>query len=457
MTKSTTVFEHDVLAPEQPDSSAAAKIRAVPRDVFDWLEQQALIATESSEQARWAQLIQSNGRRAVKVLNYVGVVQAPDGFQIEILPKTGKAADGDGEVAATRTLLIEMLRCLGEFRHIRADSAKLSAAKMPLLEVFIREFLRSVEHIVKRGLRGDYVVQEDNLFALRGKLLVAQHLRHNLFRPDRFFSQHDEFTNDRPVNRLLHSALQTVLTWTRLHENQKLARELAFVFSDIPLSDQPEIDFQRVRFDRGMGHYEEALAWARLILRNESPLTGLGEQQAPSLLFPMEQVFEAYVAKHLRRQMTRGSSLKIQVGGNCLVRHRGQDWFRMKPDMLATREGENRLLLDTKWKLIDGRKSSISKKYGLSQADFYQLHAYGQSYLHGNGDLALIYPRTGAFDQPLEVFQFHNAENLRLWILPFCLKSKILLAPANEPVFQELFENPPTFARVLTAAAIVAM
>ncbi|MCE5360429.1 5-methylcytosine restriction system specificity protein McrC [Candidatus Igneacidithiobacillus taiwanensis] len=36
---------------------------------------------------------------------------------------------------------------------------------------------------------------------------------------------------------------------------------------------------------------------------DESPLTGAGAHRAPSLLFPMEAVFEAFVAKHLARQL----------------------------------------------------------------------------------------------------------------------------------------------------------
>jgi hypothetical protein len=64
-----------------------------------------------------------------------------------------------------------------------------------------------VEHIVKRGLRGDYSLRQDNLFALRGKLQMATHLRQNLCRRDRFFAAFDEFSTNRPENRLLHAAL----------------------------------------------------------------------------------------------------------------------------------------------------------------------------------------------------------------------------------------------------------
>jgi 5-methylcytosine-specific restriction enzyme subunit McrC len=344
-----------------------------------------------------------------------------------VLPKVAKAIDGgDG---AARGLLIEMLRCLGGFRHIQTDSAKLVATHMPLLEVFIGEFLSAVKHLVKRGLRSDYNSQQDNLFALRGKLQMATHLRRNLCRRDRFFAEFDEFSPDRPENRLLHAALRRALAWTASQSHQQLARELCFVFAEVPESQHPFADFQRVRLDRGMAHYDGALAWARLILEDESPLTGAGGHRAPSLLFPMEAVFEAFVAKHLARQLGQGFTLHTQARSLSLVRHLEKDWFRLKPDLLVQASKVNRLVLDTKWKLIDNQKATSSEKYGLDQGDFYQLHAYGQNYLEGNGDVVLIYPKTDAFHKALPVFEFPKSAGLRLWVLPFCLKDKRLLLP----------------------------
>lgn len=433
-----TIHEFGVLVAASTEAApiqAADDLRAVPLEVFDWLEAQALRSAEAGASA-WLRLTQRRGRRAVQVTSFVGVIRAPDGYQIEVLPKLGKAVeDGDGEA---RQRLIEMLRCLGGFRHIQTDSAQLLARRMPLLEVFIGEFLRSVADIVKRGLRGDYSLRQDNLLALRGKLQMAAHLRQNLCRRDRFFAAFDEFSTNRPENCLLHAALRRALAWTASQAHQQLGRELCFVFADVPASVQPTLDFQRVRLDRGMGHYADALAWARLILQDESPLTGAGGHHAPSLLFPMEAVFEAFVAKHLARQLAQPFTLKTQARSLSLVTHRGQDWFRLKPDLLVQASGVSRLVLDTKWKLLDARKATGTGKYGLDQGDFYQLHAYGQSYLDGRGDVVLIYPRTDTFNEPLPMFGFPKSVGLRLWVLPFCLKNKRLqLTPCGS--FDELF------------------
>ncbi len=431
--RGATIFEFDAVAP----LGAGAGVTEVPPEVFAWLESICLQTAERGE-AAWLRLTQRRGRRVVQVTSFVGVMRSPNGFQLEVLPKLGRAIEGGP--AEARRLLIDMLKCFPGFRHIRTDSAHLLATRMPLLEVFIAEFLAAVEHVVKRGLRRDYVAEQSNLFALRGKLLVSQQLRQNLQRPDRFFTDHDEFSPNRPENRLLHAALRKVLGVTVSELSQRLARELVFVFADVPPSMQVREDLQRVRFDRGMSHYSDAVAWARLILQEESPLTGAGANDAPSLLFPMEALFEAFVAKHLARQLQQPLVLKTQARLHHLVRHQGDDWFRLKPDLLVRDGAGERLVLDTKWKLIDGRKANGTDKYGLAQADFYQLQAYGQSYLQAKGDVVLVYPLTEVFTRALPVFDFPHASELRLWVVPFCLKTRRLQAPVGEPfatIFQE--------------------
>lgn len=429
---SLTIFEFDKIV----EAKAGAIGLAVPQRVFAWLETLSLRGDDDSPS--WLKLTQQNGQRAIQVTSYVGVIRAPDGFQIEVLPKTGRSTSPD----QARALLIEMLTCLDGFRHIKTANANLAAERMPLLEVFIQQFLGSVSSLVKRGLRSDYVSHQDNLYALRGRLLMARQVSQNLLRRDRFFTEYDEFSQDRAENRLIRTALRHVLTLSRSQESQRVARELCFVFADVPLSVDVVLDAQRIRLDRGMGYYEPALDWAKLLLRGLSPVPGLGEHHAASLLFPMEAVFEAYVEKHLARQLHDNFVLKAQASSQYLVTHEDQRWFRLKPDLLVKQKQATRLVLDTKWKLLDSTKKNGREKYQLSQADFYQLYAYGHhyldDYLDGNGDIVLIYPKTDAFSEPLPVFEFPKANGIRLWVLPFCLQRRQLMLPAS-PAFDVTF------------------
>ena len=342
--KGITIHEFDALRAGPPDLPETGTLRSVPAGVYRWLEGQCA-ALADREEAAWLRLTGRQGRRAVRVTSFAGVVRAPDGFQIEVLPKVGKAISGGH--AEARRLLIDMLRCLPGFRHILTDRARLLATRMPLPDIFISEFLRAVERIVKHGLRSDYTGLQDDVAALRGKLLTGPHLRRNMFRMDRFFTEHDEFTADRPENRLVHTALRRVLTLTGSPTIQRAAREFGSVFADVPLSQAPADDFRRIRPDRTMTHYADALGWARLILGGLSPLTGGGSYPAPSLLFPMEALFEAFVAACLSRQVIRPLFVTTQSRSSHLVRHRERDWFRLVPDILIREGNRTRLVLDT--------------------------------------------------------------------------------------------------------------
>jgi len=152
----------------------------------------------------------------------------------------------------------------------------------------------------------------------------------------------------------------------------------------------------------------------------------------------MEALFEAFVAKHLSKKLVPPFKLKTQARSHHLVQHLERDWFLLKPDMLIRNGDCNQLVLDTKWKLLDALKGNAREKYQLSQSDFYQLYAYGQHYLDGRGDIVLIYPKTDAFAQPLPVFAFPKAEDLRLWVLPFCLTERRLILPESAK-FNALF------------------
>lgn len=407
----------------------------VPASVFAWMCEQCKLHSMTTRPT-WLRLVHRDRHLGVQITGWAGVLNAPDGFQVEVLPKTGRKS---ADAAGARRLLLEMLRCLGEFRHLEVGSAHLAAERMPLMEVFIQALLQSVETVVQRGLRSDYTSQQANLFTLRGKLLVSEQLRQNLLRPDRFYAAFDEFSANRAENRLLHAALVRVLALSTSLVHQQLTRELRFVFAHIPASIDVRSDFKRVRLDRGMAYYEPALAWARLILSEQAPVTIKGAQDAPALLFPMDALFEAYVAKHLSVQLKPHYLLQTQASGQHLVTHQDRPWLALRPDLLVWKGNlspsqKPALVLDTKWKMLDSTetKANGSDKYGLQQGDVYQLFAYGHQYLSGDGDVVLIYPQTEVFNVPLPVFTFMKTPRMRLWVLPFCLTSQRLMLP-EEP------------------------
>jgi len=265
-------------------------------------------------------------------------------------------------------------------------------------------------------VQSDYLRVEATERFLRGQLDVVRQMRQPPGRDHLFNIRHAVFVPDRPENRLLKLALERVAKLAQAPANWRLANELRGLLAEIPPSRDVGADFKLWRADRLMAHYQPIRPWCELILYQQMPLALQGPWHGISMLFPMEKLFERYVEKALRRDLVDGAHLTAQATSKFLCSHEGRQIFQMKPDMLITR-GEQRWVLDAKWKRVNVHDRE--NKFGLSQADFYQLYAYGHKYLNGKGEMALIYPKWSRFIEPLAPFHFDG--NLRLWALPFDL------------------------------------
>lgn len=178
-----------------------------------------------------------------------------------------------------------------------------------------------------------------------------------------------------------------------------------------------------------MAHYQAIKPWCSLILDERVPMSIAGGWRGPSLLFPMERVFERYVSQCLRDSLSPGARLTATASSQYLCEHRGARWFQLQPDILL-QHASDRWVLDAKWKRLNSALANTKNKYCLDQHDFYQMFAYGHQYLGGSGDLFLIYPRTGDFETGLE--PFHFSETLRLRVLPFDLEKGALVGDVRE-------------------------
>nr|WP_218584099.1 McrC family protein [Pseudomonas akapageensis] len=382
----------------------------VSPSAFDWLCEQSASLSKTG-----AVLLQQDGHLALKLDSYVGVVETPCGTRLEILPKHTERTDCRKE---SRALLQRMIQTALDLPVRQVGAAGLQLFDAPLSEWVMRQFLQALDHLVKRGMRFDYQRIEEEQRFLRGQLNVLAQMRQPPGRQHHFQIRHDVFLPDRPENRLLCLALELICKSTEEPGNWRLAHELRSLLLEVPVSRNVPQDFKQWRSDRLMAHYQPIRPWCELILGEQSPLSVSGDWRGISLLFPMEKLFERYVEVLLRQQLPATGELLPQRGSHFLCKHREERMFQLKPDLLLKHAGQT-WVLDAKWKLLDS--ADRASKYGLSQADFYQLFAYGQCYLGGKGEMALIYPRTERFSVPLEPFAF--SDHLRLWVLPFDLKT----------------------------------
>ena len=412
MKKLLTIREYAQLT-TQPVEPSLDRAQVSPT-AFDWL-----CELSASFKKSGATLLQVEGGLSLKWDNYVGVLDTPCGTRIEILPKH---VDSKDSAIKSRALLRKMIQSALDVKPRELELSNLELFDAPITEWVMNNFLCALDRLVKRGIRFDYLRIEEEQRFLRGQLNIPRQMRQPPGRQHHFQIRHDVFLPDRPENRLLKSALETVSQATKNADNWRLANELRSLLLEIPPSTDIDADFRAWCSDRLMEHYRPVKPWCEVILKQQTPLSVAGHWEGLSLLFPMEKLFERYVEGWLRRSLDQEAKLVAQASAEFLCHHNHERIFQLKPDLLVS-SGCQRWVLDTKWKRID--TSNRKNNYGLNQTDFYQLFAYGQKYLKGQGEMMLIYPQWEKFVMPLPVFDFGGGLTLRA--LPFDLENPHLV------------------------------
>ncbi|WP_323158977.1 McrC family protein [Pseudomonas viridiflava] len=410
--KSITVREYARLTTSHIHSPTL-DIAQVSPSAFDWLCELNARFSKAG-----AALVQIEDRRWLKLDNYVGVLETPCGTRIEILPKHFEEGDC---IQQSRALLKRMIQKSLDLPSRKVGAAALQRFDAPLTEWVMSSFLDALDHLIKRGMRFDYQRVEEEQRYLRGQLNTARQMRQPPGKQHHFQIRHDVFFSDRPENRLLKTALDIVCKTTQDPSNWRLSNELRSMLLEVPSSRDTVQDFKQWRRDRLMAHYQPVKPWCELIIQQQTPLAVAGEWRGMSLLFPMEKLFERYVAACLKDSLPADATLHTQSSNEFLCTHQGKKVFYLRPDLIITR-GKNRWVLDTKWKRLEG--GLYRRLHQIDKIDLYQMFTYGQKYLDGKGGLILIYPKLTCAQKTLPVFSF--SETLKLWIAVFDLATSEL-------------------------------
>ncbi len=368
-----------------------------------------------------------NGRN-LQAKSYVGTIQTTSGFILEILPKTVSKKDLSDEEQKEQIInskqifmkLLHLLYKLPNYKNI--DSTNFERIKnLEIFEIFIFMFLEEVGIIIKKGIKSDYVGCEDNLFYLRGKLLINEQIKRNSIHKERFYVQYDDYNQNRAENRLIKSTLKLLSNISRDFDNQRKIRQYLEHMNWIELSLNIDKDFSMVKTGRGMEHYKNALIWSKVFLKKESFSSFSGDTVAFAILYPMEKLFECFVEWWLEKEYSH-LQIEAQNGGVDFVKK----LFTVRPDFLIKKDNQVICVADAKWKLIE-------KDGDFSQSDFYQLFAYKHIFLKQQKEnykddcelisLKIYYPKSDFLDN-YRTFEYFD--NNKIKIVPIDIETELL-------------------------------
>ena len=356
------------------------------------------ILKNSDENAPFLRIASGVGGKFIQARNYVGVLQTKSGLTIEILPKIADKNDAE----RSKAVFIKMLRTLKNFPFKSSNLASLKTQNLPLLEIFISMFLCELEALVKKGIKSDYVALEENLNFLKGKLNINEQIKRNSIHKERFYVGYSEFLSDIKINRIIKTTLKFLYKKSNSSKNQQKIRELLFIFDEVLECEDYKNFFAKLVMNRQVKHYEQTLLWCKIFLLNNSFTPHKGDDLAFALLFDMNALFESYVGNFIKKSFP---GTILQHSEKHLVEEPKS--FKLRPDIFL----KGKFIADTKWKIVSSRDD-------ISQADLYQLYAYGKK--HECSNLYLIYPKIEGIKQ--DFMKFGYDDEMLLEILYFNLE-----------------------------------
>lgn len=329
------------------------------------------------------------GHRQLKLAQYCGVVGLGERV-LEVLPKTQEGAES---VEECRGVLLRLLQWTDRFPLYQHQSVGQSLRRAPLLEAFISAFFATLAPLIRGGLMKQYQERAEDQSVVRGRIAVVRQLGVYANRPDIVACEYDELTVDNVWNRVLKKAVRCTRPWVRSVVLDRQWIELMGTLDEVDDARLTATDVGRLAFNRQAERYRTAITWARWILALLSPALRAGRDEAPALLFDMNKLFEAAVAKLVMSRFDgrRGLKIDAQDRSSALTTIVSPESIelahRLRPDLVFRRFGQVVGIADTKWKRVS---LDVKRRATPSEDDIYQVHAYASAFqCH---ELALIYP-----------------------------------------------------------------
>ena len=320
----------------------------------------------------------------IKATQFVGFVKVL-GYTIQVVPKIFENNEQNN-----LHFLLQLLKYTKKIKIKEHELGNLSKLKDDFFEIIIYLFAKNLRDLLRKDFKKTYVEYEENVFFLKGKLLIGEQIKRNAVNDSRFCCRFEEFTENNIMNQLFKHVALLLMRVSRSVSNKKILEDILIYLCDVESVVISSSDINKIHFSRLNCEYEPLVNLCRLILENMSVEFASAKLETFVFMFDMNMLFEEFVfdftKKYRSSLFVDGEPIKSIKDQFYLGRFFNE--FRMKVDIAIGLESGKTILLDTKYKMLDDSRSH--KK--ISQSDFYQMFAYSNSQKQRYSDIILLYP-----------------------------------------------------------------
>ena len=239
------------------------------------------------------------------------------------------------------------------------------------------DLITKCKDLLNKGLLKSYVVNTENISAVRGKLLFQQQMVNDLMRKPKFFCEYDELEYDSTENRVLLQAMTIVERTSEIKDWKMkaldLAQKLSGVISKVNVS-KAERQMMMRSYNRQNSRYKEIhQTCERLIEQEGVGNIYSGERSVVPIFYNMDNEFERFIGNLFLKYYETPNWVNTDKTTDTAWDREIEGKKNMRPDIIIEDDDGNvKQIIDVKY-----------KDHDLTPGDLYQIgfymHEYGKN------------------------------------------------------------------------------
>jgi 5-methylcytosine-specific restriction enzyme subunit McrC len=403
-----TLFEYDKWEKVENTTTLFHSLRSIwrQRNYADLTEE-----LEENETDKNYQPFLRISNNEIRANNYVGFIQTKNEL-VEIYPKVFRNSPEKDKNDMLMHIFFWFNYCRKwKFPFSLAQLERISINEFPelIINLIANQFLDAVSNQPLTL----YQPIEEAMQTPRGTINFKRYITNSLANGNfqNIECDYEPFLFDNKVNRVIKYCSRLLMTQTNFAENLQMLQEVVFILDEVEDIPFNSYEVENIMLNSFFEEYNRVLDSCRLVLNQQLYSSNTYDLSQWCLLFPMEYIFEDFVAGFLEQHCSKDWNVKYQKSDEYLATNNlGRKVFNMQHDIfLTSKNSGKKIIVDTKYKLRSTNFKDDPKR-NIDQNDLYQMTSY--AFRRGCTDIFLLYPNLSGDIKEPDIFYITSGFNL---------------------------------------------
>lgn len=285
-----------------------------------------------------------------------------------------------------------------------------------IYDLFAEIISKGVSYLLKQGLHKEYILKEDTIATLRGKLDIQETIKERIAKRTHLACEYDELTINNVYNAIIKTTVAILVNKQDVKiERKRELRKLMIYFDGVDEIIPSMIKWNQVTYDRNSRTYQMIHSLCYFVLQSLLLSTDCGNTKMPQFSDEyMNLLFQRFVMEYYRKHHPKYKATSKQIKWNfCENSINSSNILPIMQSDITLILGERTLIIDTKY--YSKNLQEHFGKFTVSSPNFYQIHTYVMNEDKGHTgkvDGMLLYAKTQAEIQPKGDFKTNEGNML---------------------------------------------